>query len=70
MAILRVKEIIGMGKKEQDSKMLELQKEMIKIRSQITTGAVKETAKVRNIRRTIARILTLQKMSGGSTEKK
>ncbi len=70
MAILRPKEIIALGRKEQDGKLAELRKEMMKIRSQISTGAVKETAKVRNIRRTIARILTLQKMSGGSAEKK
>lgn len=70
MAILRPKEIIALGKKEQEGKLAELRKEMVKIKSQITTGAVKETAKVRDIRRTIARILTLQKMSGGLTEKK
>ncbi len=72
MAILRVKEILALGSKEQEGKLIELRKELIKIQSQISTGAVKETARVRNLKRTVARILTLQKqkLNGGSTEKK
>ena len=62
MAILHSKDIKKMTKKECEDKITELQKELMKLKSQISMGNLPESpGKVRAIRRTIARILTLSK---------
>lgn len=62
MAILRTKEIEKLTKKEREEKIKELKKELIKLKSQIAMGSLPESpGKVRAIKRTIARLLTLSK---------
>lgn len=54
-------EIRKMTREEQLSKLMELREELIKLRLQAKMGLLKDTAKIRNIRRDIARILTILK---------
>ena len=58
MAILKSKEIAKMGKDEMDRKLRELRLELIKSKA----GASKSgTSKIKEIKKTISRILTLNK---------
>ncbi len=66
MAIIRKNELIQMNDKVLDGKMVELKKELIKINAQVAIGTVPENpGKIKEIRRTIARIKTLKKLKGG-----
>ena len=66
MAIIRKNELIQMNDKALDDKMVELKKELIKINAQVAIGTVPENpGKIKEIRRTIARIKTLKKLKGG-----
>ena len=59
---MRVKELRLLNEFELENKMMELKKELIKINSQIAIGTVpKNPGKVREIKRTIAKILTIKK---------
>ena len=58
-----------MSELELESKMLELKKELMKINSQIAIGTLpKSPGKIKDMKRTIAKILTIrqQKQKGGS----
>jgi len=59
--VLRVKpdEIRNMKPEERLKKLEELRMELIKLRMQAKVGLLKDTAKIRNIKRDIARILTI-----------
>ncbi len=59
--MLRVKpdEIRNMKPEERLKKLEELRMELIKLRMQAKVGLLKDTAKIRNIKRDIARILTI-----------
>jgi len=62
MAILRAKEIRKMEQKEIDKRLAELRLEMAKERANISIGAtVSSPGRIREIRRTVARIQTLRK---------
>ena len=67
MAILRTNDIKKLSSKETAEKLEELKKELIKARTQSATGSLKIN-KIREIKRTVARILTLQNISGGKTK--
>ncbi len=61
MVILRSSEIRKLGGKELEDKVTELKKELMKLRSQISTGTLPESpGKVKEIKRTLARINTIQ----------
>ena len=61
MADLRTDEIEAMDAAERDKHLGELQKSLMKIRGGIASGGVPEDiGKTREIRRTIARILTVK----------
>ncbi|MFH0868872.1 MAG: 50S ribosomal protein L29 [archaeon] len=63
MPILRAKDIAKMPANEKRAKLLELRKELIKLQSQRATGSqITSPGKIRAIKRTIAKILTLSKM--------
>jgi len=67
MAILRANDIRKLAPKELEDKMLELQKELIKLKTQRGTGtAMQSPGKIKAIKRTIARVYTLTKIKGGS----
>ena len=62
MAILRIKQIREMKETELNEKMKELKLELSKERASAEIGGtVKNPGKIREIRKTVARILTLRK---------
>ena len=57
MVILRNKEIREMSKEQLDAKMFELNRELIKYKSQVAMGTLPENpGRMRSIKKTIARI--------------
>jgi large subunit ribosomal protein L29 len=62
MSILRSRDIRGMEAEELDEHLSQLQKDLMKIRGVIASGGVPEDlGKTREIKKTIARILTIKK---------
>lgn len=69
MAILHSKDVLKLTPKEREEKIKELKKELIKLKSQIAMGSLPESpGKVKAIKRTIARILTLSKRAKSPTK--
>ncbi len=63
MAILRSKEISEMGSEELDSHLSELRMDLMKINGILASGGIPEdVGKAREIKRTIARILTYKQI--------
>jgi len=61
MPILRTKEIRDMSPKERRKKLNELRTELMRLKTMIKAGgAVENFARIREIRKTIARILTIE----------
>ncbi|MBS7624220.1 50S ribosomal protein L29 [Candidatus Bathyarchaeota archaeon] len=60
MAILRVREIRRMSREERMRRLSELRAELSRLRTMVKAGgAIEKPARIREIRRTIARILTV-----------
>ncbi|UCE12232.1 MAG: 50S ribosomal protein L29 [Candidatus Heimdallarchaeota archaeon] len=59
MAILRKAEIRKMTPRERESKLTELKTELLTLRGKARTGSVESSGRVRELRRTVARILTI-----------
>ena len=61
MPIMRVKEIAGMSSEDRAKKLAELRTEMARMRTMIRAGgAVENPARITQLRRTIAQILTIE----------
>ncbi|MCX8154006.1 MAG: 50S ribosomal protein L29 [Candidatus Bathyarchaeota archaeon] len=61
MAILRLKDIRSMSSAERKNKLSELKLELARMKTMIKAGgAVENPARIRELRRTIARILTVE----------
>tara|TARA_Y100000310_G_C20138123_1_gene559000 strand:+ start:316 stop:528 length:213 start_codon:yes stop_codon:yes gene_type:complete len=61
--VLKIKELKAMGKEDLNSKLSEVRKELIKLRTQVSRGTtLKNPGQIKQIKKTIARILTIQKM--------
>lgn len=61
MPILRVKEIRDMPQEERKKKLGELRTELVRLKTMINAGGtVENPARVRELRKTIARILTIE----------
>jgi large subunit ribosomal protein L29 len=61
MAIIRLKEIQTMSSEDREAKLVDLRAELARIKTMVKAGgAVDNPAKVREIRRTIAQILTVE----------
>ncbi len=59
---MKVEEIAAMDKKASEEKLTELKKELVKLNAQVAIGAaIKNTGQIRKIKKTIARIYTVQK---------
>ena len=59
---MKVEEIAAMDKKASEEKLAELKKELVKMNAQVAIGAaIKNTGQIRKIKKTIARIYTVQK---------
>jgi len=62
MVIIRSKEIRGKKIKAREASMIDLKRELAKLNSQKASGRIPENSgKIREIRRTVARILTINK---------
>ncbi len=62
MPIVRLKEIDDMSSEERTNKVVELRAELSRLRTMISAGgAVDNPARIRVLRKTIARILTVEK---------
>ncbi|MCD6465538.1 50S ribosomal protein L29 [Candidatus Bathyarchaeota archaeon] len=60
MAILKMREIRGMSREEREKRLRELRAELVRLRTMVKAGgAIEKPARIREIRRTIARILTV-----------
>jgi large subunit ribosomal protein L29 len=61
MPILRVKDIRAMSSDERKKKIVELRTELVRLKTMVKAGgALENPARIREIRRTIARILTIE----------
>jgi large subunit ribosomal protein L29 len=61
VAILRVKEIRGMSTVDRQKRLSELQTELMRLKTMIKAGgSIDNPARVRELRKTIARILTIE----------
>jgi large subunit ribosomal protein L29 len=61
MATLRLQEIINMSSENRTKKLLELRTELTRMRTMIRAGgAVENPTRVRELRKTIAKILTIE----------
>ena len=62
MAIVRAKEIRGMSDEQVEKQLRDLRNELLKERAITATGGAPENpGRIRELRRTIARILTIRK---------
>jgi large subunit ribosomal protein L29 len=62
MAIVKVKEVRGMSVDQREKQLSDLKSELLKERAITSTGGAPENpGRIRELRRTIARILTIQK---------
>lgn len=61
MAILRKAQIREMSLKEREKKIEELKTELLTLRAKARTGSIESSGRVRELRRTVARILTINK---------
>ena len=61
MPIVRLKEINGMSSEERTKKLSELRAELSRLKTMISAGgAVENPARIRELRKTIAQILTIE----------
>jgi len=61
MAIMRIKEIVAMSSEGRAAKLVDLRAELARIRTMINAGgAVENPTRVRELRKTIAQILTVE----------
>ena len=61
MPILRLKDINGMSSEEQTKKLSELRAELARLKTMVRAGgAVENPARIRELRKTIAQILTVE----------
>ena len=62
MPILRLKDIRAMSSENRRKKLTELRTELMRLKTMIKAGgAVENPARIRELRKTIARILTIEK---------
>ncbi|HEX68753.1 MAG TPA: 50S ribosomal protein L29 [Candidatus Bathyarchaeota archaeon] len=70
MPILRVKEIREMSSEERRKKLDELRAELMRIRTMIKAGgSIENTSRIRELRKAIARILTIENEEKKAKEK-
>jgi len=61
MPILRMDEIRRMSKQERGRRLEELRAELARLKAQAARGTLENPARIREIRRAIARILTVER---------
>lgn len=72
MAIVKNKDLKTMGKEDLKNKLLELRKELMKLKSQVSRGTPPENpGKIRILKRTIAKLIMFtEKNTGGESSAK
>ena len=74
MPIMRLKEIVGMSSEDRTKKLAELRTELARMKTMIRAGgAVENPARISQLRKTIAQILTIEnenKLGINKTEEK
>ena len=71
MPILRLKDVRAMASDERRKKLDELRTELVRLKTMIEAGgSIDNPARVRELRKTIARILTIENEKKLSMEKK
>lgn len=61
MPILRVKEVRGMSSDDRQKRLRELQTELVRLKTMIKAGgSIENPARVRELRKTIARVMTIE----------
>ena len=61
MPIIRLKDIRDMSNEEQNKRIMDLQTELVRLRTMTKAGgSIENTARIRELRKAIARILTIQ----------
>jgi len=66
LVILRKQKIREMSSKEREAKLQEMKTELLTLRTKSSTGSIESAGRVRELRRTIARIITISKEEGHS----
>lgn len=61
MAILRPDEIRRMSREERRRRLQELRAELMRLRAQAARGTLESPARIREIRKAIARLLTIER---------
>ncbi|HAT56444.1 MAG TPA: 50S ribosomal protein L29 [Veillonellaceae bacterium] len=67
---MKVKEIRNLSTAEMDQKVAGLKEELFNLRFQLATGQLENPMRIREVRKTIARIKTVQREEELKTEKK
>ena len=71
MPILRIKDVREMSSKERKEKITELQTELARLRTMVKAGgSIDNPSRIRELRKTIARILTIETEESQTKEKK
>ncbi|MFH0832680.1 MAG: 50S ribosomal protein L29 [Candidatus Aenigmatarchaeota archaeon] len=70
MAILKMKKLREMNEKDNDEKLMELKLELSKERASSNVGTIKNPGRIKEIRKTIARILTIKSEKNNTQAKK
>jgi large subunit ribosomal protein L29 len=64
MPVIRLKEVRDMSSEERSRKVTELHTELVRLRTMTEAGgAIEDTARIRQLRKAIARILTVERES-------
>ena len=70
MPILRLKDIRAMSSNERRKKLVELKTELVRLKTMVKAGgSIDNPARVRELRKTIARILTIENEAKLAKEK-
>jgi large subunit ribosomal protein L29 len=67
--MLKVEEIRGLSEKEREEKIADIKQEMFNLKFQLATGKIENPSRLRQLRRDIARLKTVQVESRASGEK-
>jgi large subunit ribosomal protein L29 len=64
MAIMRIKEIVNLSSEDREKKLVDLRVELARLRTMVQAGgAVENPTRIRELRKTIAQILTIERES-------
>ncbi len=67
MPILRAKDVRKMDREERERKLIELRAELMRLRMMVKAGgSIENPSRIREIRKAIARILTVQEEAKGA----